>query len=373
MKEKRLMQGNQAMAEAAILGGARFFAGYPITPQTPFAEYLSWRLPQAGGVYLQANSETAVIGCVWGASVSGERALTATSGPGLSLMQEGLSGMLVSGLPAVVVDIARAGAGTGGLNPAQMDYNLITKGCGHGGLHPYAVVPIDVQEAVDLLYNAYDFAEKERTVYMMLCDGMMGESYETVALPEPKEIPSKDDKPWAINGCAGRKPKLTTDQAFIYGSAHAEELKNYVSDVRQNWMIEYDMQGYAAKYERWRREEVKYETYLMEDAEYVILAYGTPARIAKSAVRELRKEGYKVGLFRPITIYPFPEDALASLDDTRIKGVLAYETAQPAQFVEDVRHALNKKIRLASFCHTGFLPKVEEYMEHMKSLMGGNT
>ena len=370
MKEKKLMQGNQAMAEAAMNGGARFFAGYPITPQTPFAEYMSWRLPEAGGIYLQANSETAVIGCVWGASVSGERALTATSGPGLSLMQEGLGGMLVSGLPAVVVDIARSGAGTGGLNPAQMDYNIITRGCGHGGLHPYAVAPADVQEAVDLLYDAYDFAEKERTVYMMLCDGMMGESYETVVIPEPKGVPSKDDKPWAITGCKGRKPRLTTDQSFIYGSAHAEEFNGVAKDMRHHWMLEYDMQGFAEKYERWSNEEVKYESFMMDGAEYVIIAYGTPARIARSAVRDLRAEGYKVGMFRPITIFPFPDNAIASFDEKKIKGVLAYETAQPAQFVVDVKNALNKKIRLKTFWHTGFLPTVEEYVERMKELMG---
>jgi len=361
---KELWQGNKALAEAAVRAGCIFFGGYPITPQTSIAEYLSARLPEVGGTYVQVDSETAAINITWGATVAGARAMTATAGPGLSLMQEGFSGMAAGSLPAVIVDVQRSGAGTGGILPSQSDYNIVTRGLGHGGLHGIVLAPATVQEAVDMMYNSFDLCEKYRMLVFIMTDGMMGEMQETVELPEFKtDIPHIDSKPWALTGAKNRPPRTVNDSTRVQSGA--------VNDINHaNYAMEAELEALNRLYETVKENETRVDYYMMDDAEYVIIAYGTSARIAYTAIDLLRAEGIKVGMFRPLTLWPFPEKQLAELDETKIKGALTAEMAWPAQFNDDVRHCINKKIPLYFYHRSGgSLLTVEEYCEKVRAMV----
>ena len=349
--EKVFMKGNEAIAEAAVRAGCRFFAGYPITPQNEIPEYLSRRLPELGGVFLQGESETASINMVCGAAAAGFRAMTSSSSPGISLKAEGISTLAGAALPAVIVDVARSGVGTGQILPGQNQYNVATKAAGHGGFKVIALAPSTVQEAVDLTYKAFDYADRDRNPVIVLADGVIGGMMEAVVLPEAKgELPDKSD--WVIDGCKNRANRVNT---------------SYGHDVAK---LEQFQKDRAAMYECWQKNDVQVELYLIEDAEFIIASYGISARAAKTAIRELRREGLKVGLIRPITVSPFPYDAFDQLDYSRVKHVLSVEMCIPALMVEDVRCAVSRRTPVSSFGRGGgFVISPDDVIGAVKSIV----
>ena len=350
--EKKFMKGNEAIAEAAIRAGCRFFAGYPITPQNEIPEYLSWRLPEVGGVFVQGESEIASISMVHGAAAAGFRAMTSSSSPGMSLKAEGISTLAGARLPAVIVDVARSGAGSGQILPGQNQYNVATKAPGHGGFKVMALAPSTVQEAVDMTYKAFDYADRDRNPVIVLADGDIGGMMEAVTLPDYKtEMPDKSD--WVLDGCKGREIRVNS---------------SYVHDVA---MLEQQQIECAAMYERWQREDAQSESYLVEDAEIVIAAYGISARAAKSAIRELRKEGVKIGLVRPITVSPFPVAAFDELDYNRVRHILCVEMCIPALMVEDVKCAIARRSEISTFGRGGgFVISPDQIVDAVRMLPG---
>lgn len=354
--EKKFMKGNEAMAEAAVRAGCRFFAGYPITPQNEIPEYLTWRLPEVGGVFIQAESEIAAINMVCGAAAAGVRALTSSSNPGISLKTEGISTMSGAQLPGVIIDVARTGAGTGQIYPGQNQYNVATKAPGHGGFKVIVLAPSTVQEAVYLIYEAFDYADRDRNPVIVLADGVLGVMMEAVQFPEPKtELPDK--KEWVIDGCKGRQ--LRINRSLDNDTVKLEQFQKDRADM----------------YERWKLEDVRYESYLTDDAEIIIAAYGTSARFARTAIRELRKENIKVGLIRPILVSPFPVQAFDRLDYSRVKHVLSVEMCIPALMVDDVISAVARRSEVSSFGRgAGFVVSPEEVKTEVKKLVrqGGN-
>ncbi len=320
---KKLMKGSEAIAEAAIQAGCRFFFGYPITPQNQIPEYMSKRMPQVGGCFLQAESEVAAINMVYGAAGAGARAMTSSSSPGISLKQEGISYIACAELPCVVVNIMRTGPGLGGILPSQGDYFQATKGGGHGDYRLIVLAPASIQEAADLVMDGFDLADQYRVPAMILGDGMIGQMMEPVEFKErpKKELPPKD---WACTGWDGKRKRSIVNSLYI----EAEEMK-VVSD------------RLLATYEEIKKNEVRVEEYRMDDAEYCIAAYGTTARIAKSAANKAREMGIKVGVIRPITIWPFPTETFAKAAD-QVKAFLDVEMSA-GQMVEDVRLAVNGK------------------------------
>lgn len=349
--EKKFMKGNEAIAEAAVRAGCRFFAGYPITPQSEIPEYLTKRLPEVGGVFIQGESEIASVNMVIGAAAAGVRAMTSSSSPGISLKTEGISTLAGAELPAVIVDVARTGAGTGQIYPGQNQYNVATKAPGHGGFKVIALAPATVQEAVDLTYEAFDYADRDRNPVILLADGVIGGMMEAVVLPEPKTaFPDKRD--WQIDGCQGRERRINR-------SLDNDTVK-----------LEQFQRDCAAMYERWQQEDVRYEEYLTEDADLVIAAYGTSARVAKTAIRELRKEGFRVGLIRPITVSPFPYIAFEKLDYSQVKHILAVEMCIPALMVEDVKCAVARRTPVSAYTRgAGFVVSPDEVVGAVKDLI----
>ncbi|MBR2892993.1 MAG: 3-methyl-2-oxobutanoate dehydrogenase subunit VorB [Clostridia bacterium] len=316
--EKRFMKGCEAIAEAAVRGGCRFFAGYPITPQNEIPEYLSWRLPEVGGAFVQGESEVASINMVYGAAATGKRALTSSSGPGISLKAEGISYLASAQLPAVIVNISRGGPGLGSIQPAQSDYLQATKALGHGGFRAMVFAPATLQEAVDLTYNAWDYAERYRNPVMILMDGCLGAIMEEVELPEMKETTFENTEEWCLARVGGR-----TDSHMI-------------TPILPEPALELLNKGKAMQYKMWEMLDTKVEEFMLEDAEYVVVAYGIAARVAKEAILRLREEGHKVGMVRPITLYPFPKASLDNLDYSLVKGVIDIEMTIPAQMREDI-------------------------------------
>ncbi len=320
--EKVMLRGSEAIGEAALRAGCQCYFGYPITPQNELPEYMSRRMAEIPGTtFLQCESELASINMVYGASATGTRVMTSSSSPGVSLMQEGMSYLAACEFPAVIVNIVRGGPGLGNIAPAQSDYFQATRGGGHGDYRCIVLAPAYLQEAVDLTYRAFDLADEYRLPVVLIGDGMMGQMMEPVVLPEfRKDLPKKE---WAITG-AGKGPSR-----FIRGlllDVHVEEA--------HNWKL-------YRKYQRIERREPQWDTYQTEDAELVVVAYGTAARIAKGAVSRLREKNMKVGLFRPITLWPFPSKPLAQLGDSAAK-FLVFEMSM-GQMVEDVKLALNGK------------------------------
>ena len=348
---KQLMKGNEAIGEAAIQAGCRYFFGYPITPQNEVPEYMSRRLPEVGGVFLQAESEVAAINMVYGAAGAGARGMTSSSSPGISLKQEGISYIAGSELPCLIINIIRGGPGLGGIQPAQSDYFQATKGGGHGDYNLFVFAPASIQEMVDLIMESFDIADYYRNPVMILGDGTLGQMMEPVEFKAPKkrDLPPKD---WATTGCVGREPNVINSLSLV-----AENLE------RHNWRLQ-------EKYKHMKENEQRWELYKTEDAELVMVAYGTTARIVKSVVNKLREQGIKAGLLRPITIFPYPVKAFALLPET-VKAFLTVEMSA-GQMVEDVRLAVNGK-NPVHFCGRtgGVIPTPAEITKVAMEIMGG--
>ncbi|HRU84957.1 MAG TPA: 3-methyl-2-oxobutanoate dehydrogenase subunit VorB [Eubacteriales bacterium] len=326
MADKALMKGNEAIAEAAVLGGCRCYFGYPITPQNEIPEYMSKRLPEVGGKFLQAESEIAAINMVYGAAACGVRAMTSSSSPGISLKQEGISYLAGAELPAVIVNMMRCGPGLGGIQPAQGDYFQAVKGGGHGDYRMLVYAPSTVQECVDIIYNAFDKAEKYRLPVMILGDGMLGQIMEAVQLPKMRDISEIKKPEWAVTGENKGESRKIINSLYI----EPDELETV------NLRL-------AARYAEMKKNETAWESYLTDDAEIVLAAYGTVGRIAKSAVGILRSKGIKAGLLRPITLYPFPSEVFLKLAEfSHVKKFITVELSL-GQMVEDVRLAVEGK------------------------------
>lgn len=333
---KKLMKGNEAIAEAAIRGGCRAFFGYPITPQNEIPEYLSKRLPEVGGIFIQSESEVAAINMVYGAAGSGARAMTSSSSPGISLKQEGISYICGAELPCVIVNMVRGGPGLGGIQPAQSDYFQAVKGGGHGDYHMLVYGPGTVQEAVDLIYDAFDKADQYRMPVMILGDGMLGQIMEAVEIPEFKDPATFPKKEWATDGTGFGANRRIINSLYIEPDV-LEEINHRL----------------FARYAELAEKELKYEAYMCDDAEVVLVAYGTVARISKSAVHTLRAMGIKAGLFRPVTLYPFPEKQIAALAAKEsVKRFVTIELSM-GQMIEDVRLAVNGAKPVSFFGRTG--------------------
>ncbi|RIK43861.1 MAG: 3-methyl-2-oxobutanoate dehydrogenase subunit beta [Chloroflexi bacterium] len=320
---KALWSGNEALAEAAIRAGVGAFFGYPITPQTELLEYMSWRLPELNRAFLQAESEVAAINMVYGAACSGARAMTASSSPGISLMQEGLSYIAASEVPCVLVDMMRGGPGLGNIAPSQSDYFQITRSAGHGDYRPLVFAPATVQEAVDLMYRSFDLAFAYRHIVIVAGDGTLGQMMEPVVMPPFKQWPATRPD-WALTGANGRPPRVISSLHLV-----EEELEALNLRLQQ-------------KLARIRAAETRYETYLAADADLLVVAFGTVGRIDKSAVRQLRGAGLRVGLFRPITLWPYPEAALEELL-AQTKGLLVVEM-NAGQMLEDVNRIVRGRV-----------------------------
>ncbi len=336
MAERKLMKGNEAIAEAAIRGGCRFYAGYPITPQNEIPEYMSWRLPQVGGHFIQAESEVAAINMVYGSAGAGGRAMTSSSSPGVSLKQEGISYICGAELPCVIINMVRSGPGLGGIQPAQGDYFQAVKGGGHGDYKMLVYGPCSVQECVDLLYDAWDKAEKYRLPVMILGDGMLGQIMEAVTLPEMKDPATFPKKEWATDGTGFGKTRRVINSLYIVPD-ELEAMNHKLQKV----------------YDEMCENETMVEEYLVDDAEIVITAYGTVARIAKSAVDMLRADGVKAGLIRPITLYPFPKVSFAKVaNEDNVKEIVAVELSM-GQYIEDVKLEVAGKKPVRFFGRSG--------------------
>ena len=346
---KVLMKGNEALAEAAIQAGCLHFFGYPITPQTEVAAYMSKRMPKLGGTYLQAESEVSAINMVLGASAAGVRAMTSSSSPGISLKAEGISYMAGSDLPALIINVQRGGPGLGGIQPSQADYWQATKATGHGDFHILVYAPSTVQEMVDLVSLAFDSADKYRMPAMILADGMLGQMMEPVELPE-KSTSAPVAKPWASCGHGGERKHNIVNSLYLQPNA----LEKTVDERYQ-------------RYETIQKNEQLAEEYLTEDAETLIVAYGASARVARSAVNKARAEGIKVGLVRPITLWPFPVCAVKN-NGLRAKNVLVVEMSK-GQMVDDVKLALECKTPVHFYGRTGgMIPTPATVLEEIKKL-----
>ena len=352
-----LMKGSEAIAEAAIRAGARFFFGYPITPQTEIPEYMSARMPEVGGCFLQAESEIAAINMVYGAASTGERVITSSSSPGVSLKQEGISYCAGAQLPCVILNVMRGGPGLGSIQASQGDYNQAVKGGGNGDYHLITYAPSSIQEAIDIFSFAFDKAEKYRVPVLFLADGIMAQMMEPVEMPEMVDFKvDPEKKPWAATGW---KPGDDPAKRAVINSLYinTEELTVHNNELQ-------------ATYREIEKNEVMYEAYMCEDADYVITAFGTVARIAKSAINELRAQGIKVGLFRPITVWPFPYKELAEASKNA-KALLDVE-ANEGQMLQDVKLAINGAKPVEYFGHCGSLmPTTDEIVAKILEMKEG--
>ncbi|PLY12315.1 MAG: 3-methyl-2-oxobutanoate dehydrogenase subunit VorB [Desulfuromonas sp.] len=356
MSEKLLVSGNVAVAMGAIAAGCKYYFGYPITPQSEIPEYMSRELPKNGGVFLQAESEIASINMLLGASACGQRAMTSSSSPGISLKQEGISYMAGSELPGLIVNICRSGPGLGGIDASQADYFQSVKTGGHGGYRVIVVAPDSVQEMYDLAMLAFDLSDTYRTPALLLADSVIGQMKEAL---EPKtrpeiELPAKE---WAVTGKQGRDDQRIVKSLYL-GEGELEQ---------HNWKL-------YNRYQELCGNEQRYEGQHLEDAELIITAYGSSARIAKSALRMAREAGLKVGLLRPITLYPFPEKGFKEAT-AHCKQVLCVELST-GQMVEDVRLSVCEGTQVDFYGRppgTGSLPTPEELFEQIRKRIGGDA
>ena len=339
---KVFLKGNEAVAEAAVRSGCRFYAGYPITPQNEIPEYMSRRLPEVGGTFIQGESEIASIQMLYGASGTGTRAMTSSSSCGISLKSEGVSFCASARLPIVYVNMGRGGPGIGSIQPAQMDYMQATKASGNGGFQMLVYSPSTVQEAVDLVYNAFDKAQEYRNPVLILGDGVVATMMEQVELPPERsaeEVKALREK--NFSWCLHRRQSLD-EQRYEIDAGRWSTLE-----------LEERNKAAAAMYEGWKENEVKVEEYLVDDAEVILTAYGISGRIAKSAVDVLRAEGYKAGLIRPITVNPFPYKSFEKLDYNRVKAILDVEMSIPALMVYDVKMAVKDRTPIETCLRSG--------------------
>jgi len=349
MSEKVLMKGNEAIAEAAIRCGCRHYFGYPITPQTEIAAYMAKRMPKIGGTFLQAESEIAAINMVYGCASTGKRAMTSSSSPGISLKAEGISYLAGTDLPALIVNVQRGGPGLGGIQPSQSDYFFMTRGPGHGDFHIIVLAPATVQEMADMTRLAFELGEKYRMPAMLLADGTMGQMMEPVILPEEEseEQRAKSEemkKSWAATGTECKREHHIINSLYL----KPEELETM------------NLERYE-RYAKLEKEEFRWEEYLMDDAEFCVVSVGITARVAKNAIVAARKEGIKVGMIRPITLYPFPKAPLAKAAQ-KVKGFLTVELNM-GQMNEDVKLAIGCS-KPVGMCNRvgGMIPSVDEVL-----------
>ena len=329
---RELWEGNQAIAETAVRIGLEAYFGYPITPQNEILEWLARRMPELGRAFVQAEAELGAINMVYGAACTGARVMTSSSSPGISLMQEGLSYIAGTEIPMVLVNVMRGGPGLGNIAPSQGDYNQICKGGGHGDYHPIVLAPASVQEAVDLLPLAFDLAEKYLTIACLLLDGSIGQMMEPVQLPPMRDV-KRREFPWATTGAPGR-PRRTLSS--IYLEAIDEEKTNI--RLLKRWQAI-------------QENEIRYKEYYLEDAEVIVVGFGTAGRVALSAVRTAREQGIKVGLFRPVTVAPYPYARVAELA-SQAKTLLVVEM-NSGQMLEDVRLAVNGRTPIEFYGRLG--------------------
>lgn len=348
--EKVLMKGNEAVGAAAIRGGCRYFFGYPITPQNELPEYMSRELPKAGGVFLQAESEIAAINMVYGAAGCGARVMTSSSSPGIALKQEGISYIAGAELPCVIVNMMRGGPGLGGIQPGQADYYMSTRGGGNGDYRHIVYAPASIQETVDILMEAFDTAEYYRMPVLVLGDGMIGQMMEPVEFREPtkRELPPKE---WATTGTQGKRPPNIINSLRL-DPAELEE---------HNFHLQ-------KKYEVVEENEVRWDSFMVEDAEIVFVSYGTSARISHNAVTILREEGIKAGLIRPITLWPFPFQAFDELGSS-VKALFSVEMSM-GQMVDDIKIASAGRWPVGLHSRVGgMVPSQHDVVEEVKKML----
>jgi len=345
-----LLEGNTAFAEAAVRAGCEAYFGYPITPQTEALEHMARRMPELGRVFLQAESEVAAINMVYGAACAGVRVMTSSSSPGVSLMMEGLSYIAGSEVPVVVVDVMRGGPGLGNIAPSQGDYNQMVKGGGHGDYKQIVLAPATVQELIDMTYEAFDLAEKYRCITVVLTDGNLGQMMEPAELPPMQPVRSKADRPaWALTGADGRRPNVISS---IYIDPVIEEKFNL---------------KLMAKQAEIEANEVRFREFMLEDAEVAIVAFGTAGRIAQSAIRAARGEGIRVGLLRPVSLYPYPYARVAALAE-QVRAILVVEM-NGGQMVDDVRLAVQGRVPVEFYGRMGGVtPLPEEILDQIHRL-----
>jgi 2-oxoglutarate/2-oxoacid ferredoxin oxidoreductase subunit alpha len=346
---KELLKGNDAIAEAAVRAGCQAYFGYPITPQTELLEHMSARMAALGRVFLQAESEVAAINMVYGAACAGVRTMTSSSSPGISLMQEGYSYIAGSEVPAVIVDVMRGGPGLGNIQPSQGDYFQLTRSAGHGDFRPIVLAPSTVQEAIDLTVLAFDLADKYRTLVFIALDGALGQMMEPAELPPMQEV--ADTRPeWAIMGAKGR-PKNVISSIYL----SADKLEDHNVRLQQ-------------KLATIQASEVRYQEQFMEDAEVAVVAFGTAARVAQTAVQRLRREGVPVGLFRPISLWPFPQDEITRLAQ-QVQSLLVVEM-NAGQMFHDVREAAGHRVPVHFHGRMGgVIPMPHEIEEVVRTLL----
>jgi len=355
--ERTFMKGCEAIAEAAIRAGCRFFAGYPITPQNEIPEYFSRRMPEVNGIFVQGESEVASVNILYGAAGTGIRCMTSSSSCGIALKAEGFSYMAGARVPAVIGSVMRGGPGVGTIQPAQQDYFQATRAPGNGGFQFLVFAPSTMQEAIDMTFQAFDYADKYRNPVMVLLDGFIGAMMEPVVLPDMKSDEElvalkKAHQSWALTGREeGGKAHYVTPTG---GKAISLETHN---------------KECAEMYKGWAETEVQYAEYMMDDAEVVIAAYGISARISESAIDILREQGYKVGMIRPKTVYPFPYAPFSKLDPKKIKGILDVELSIPAQLIQDVELGTKGAIPISTSLRSGGeIHSREEIVEAAKKI-----
>lgn len=349
---KILMKGNEAFGKAAIEAGCHYFFGYPITPQSELPEYLSRELPKVGGAFVQAESEVAAINMVYGAGGSGTRVMTSSSSPGVALKQEGITYCAGAEVPCVVLNIMRGGPGLGTIQPSQSDYYMSTKGGGNGDYRTPVFAPASVQEAVDMIIEAFDVADIYRTPVMVVADGMIGQMMEPVDFDKERKTREIPEKIWAANGTKGQRKPNVINSLYL----QSEELEQH------NLKLE-------KKYKEIEENEVQYEMYKTEDAELVFVAYGTVSRIVKTTVDQMREEGYKVGLIRPKTLWPFPNKAFKEIPNA--KNLLVVEMSL-GQMIDDVKLACECKLPVDFYGRSGgMIPAPVEIANKAKKIIGG--
>jgi 2-oxoglutarate ferredoxin oxidoreductase subunit alpha len=343
MTKKILMCGNEACGEGAVLAGCTFYAGYPITPQNELTAYMSKRMGETGGTFIQAESELAAINMVLGASAAGARAMTSSSSPGVSLKQEGISYLAGCELPCVIVNIQRGGPGLGNIAPSQADYFQAVKGGGHGDYKMIVLAPASVQELLDFTALAFDLADKYRNPALILGDGLLGQMMEPITINTDEHKPQTVAKPWALTGCAGRKPNII--RSLLLGDGVLEAHNKRLQE----------------KYRTVKEAEVRAEAVNTKDADVIIVAYGSVGRIAKAAMEDARAEGLKVGFIRPITLWPFPEKLIAEAAEKCGRFLVVEMSA--GQMVEDVRLAVNGRAKVDFYGRMGGgVPTEEEIL-----------
>ncbi len=344
--DKVLMKGNEALAEGAIKAGCLAYFGYPITPSSEIAEYMARKYPKIGGTFVQAESELAAINMVYGAAATGSRVMTASSGPGISLKQEGISFIAEAELPCLIVNISRGGPGLGGIQPAQSDYFQATRGGGHGDYQLIVLAPASVQEMMDYAILAFDLAEKYRIPVMIMAEGTLGQMMEPIFMRKPEM--KNYDKSWVTRGCKGREPNIINT---LHLPPEELESRNIVLQKKYNLI---------------KAQEKRAELFMVDDADLVIVAFGLMSRICKKAVIEARQNGLKVGLIRPITLWPFPDEDIREASK-RAKLFLSVEISM-GQMIDDIRLAVNGRIPVELYGRIGLTPNPEEIIQKITEI-----